>query len=244
MPMLHARDFFDLSSSDHAALFEGTDYVWQAIPKIAEYIRQRHATDRKPNLKNVSVHSTVVLQTEDIIIGKGTRIEPGVMIKGPAIIGENCTILQGAYLRENVILADGAIVGHTSELKNVLMLEGAAAPHFSYLGDSILGARVNLGAGTKLSNLPITSKPDPVTHERPTIILNIDGQRYDTGLSKMGAVLGDDVQIGCNAVLNPGCVIGARTWVYALASLSKGYYPPDSIIKIKQQFEIVEKREL
>jgi NDP-sugar pyrophosphorylase family protein len=238
--MLHAHDFFDLSSSAHAAIFDHTDYVWQAIAKIGAYIHQRH--DLQPNAHTISAHPSVVFKTPHIYIGAGTRIEPGVMIEGPAIIGANCEIRQGAYLRENVILSDGAIVGHTSELKNVLMLENAAAPHFSYLGDSILGARVNLGAGTKLSNLAVSSKPDPATHKRPTIVLHIDGQQYDTGLSKMGAVLGDDVQIGCNAVLNPGCLVGARTWVYALASLPKGYHPADSIIKVKQQFEVIERR--
>lgn len=240
--MLHASDFF--APSQHSAIFDGTDYVWQAIAKISTYIQEQHATRFVPNAHEIELHPTVVLKSpEQIYIGAGTRIAPGVMIEGPAIIGANCDIRQGAYLRDNVILGDGAIVGHTSELKNTLMLEGAAAPHFSYLGDSIMGARTNLGAGTKLSNLPVTSKPDPVTHKRPTIVIEVDGQRYDTGLAKMGAILGDDAQVGCNSVLNPGALVGARTWVYALASLSKGYYPADSIVKVKQQFEIVEKRQ-
>lgn len=240
--MLHARDFFDLSQTDHAAIFDGTQFVWQAIPKIGEYIRMRLSTDLAPNINSVTLHPSTILKSALVHIGEGTRIDPGVLIEGPAIIGKNCEIRQGAYLRENVVLGNGAIVGHTSELKNVLMLEKAAAPHFAYLGDSILGARVNLGAGTKLSNLAVTSTIDPITHKRPTIILTIEGARYDTGLSKMGAILGDDVQIGCNSVLNPGCLVGARTWVYALASLPKGYFPADSIIKVKQQFEIIEKR--
>ena len=113
-------------------------------------------------------------------------------------------------------------------------LPHAAAPHFAYVGDAILGHRVNLGAGTKLSNLGILSAKDPTTGRRPTIKLTIDDQVYDTGLTKLGAILGDDAQTGCNAVLNPGCIVGPRTLVYANASLRKGYHPADSIIKLRQ----------
>jgi bifunctional N-acetylglucosamine-1-phosphate-uridyltransferase/glucosamine-1-phosphate-acetyltransferase GlmU-like protein len=113
-------------------------------------------------------------------------------------------------------------------------LPGAHAPHFNYVGDSILGHRANLGAGTKLSNLGILSEKDAVTGKRPSIHLTIDNQTYDTGLTKMGAILGDDAQTGCNAVLNPGTLIGPRTLVYANLSLRKGYHAADSIIKFRQ----------
>lgn len=132
----------------------------------------------------------------------------------------------------------GAILGHASEAKNSLFLPKSTAPHFSYVGDSILGHRVNLGAGTKLSNLGILSEKDKVTGKRPSIHLTINGTDYDTGLAKLGAILGDDAQTGCNSVLNPGCLIGRETLVYANASLRKGYYPPRSIIKLRQTIEI------
>jgi NDP-sugar pyrophosphorylase family protein len=241
--MLRPTDFFDLKTFEHAALFDDLTYAWEAIPKIAAYIQQTF--DRgtvKHNPGNHPVHPSVVMQGKHIHIGAGTKIDPGVYIEGPVIIGRNCELRQGAYIRSNVILGDGAMVGHATEVKNAVLFPDAHAPHFAYVGDSLLGARVNLGAGTKLSNLAVTSTKDAATNQRPTIILEIDGQRYDTGLTKFGAVLGDDVQIGCNSVTNPGCVIGPRTLVYALASLTKGYYPADSVIKVRQQQQIAERR--
>jgi bifunctional N-acetylglucosamine-1-phosphate-uridyltransferase/glucosamine-1-phosphate-acetyltransferase GlmU-like protein len=141
-------------------------------------------------------------------------------------------------VRENVVLLAGSLLGHASEAKNSLFLPGAHAPHFNYVGDSILGHDVNLGAGTKLSNLAINSRKDPETGRRPTIQLEIAGSQFDLGLSKLGAILGDGAQTGCNAVLNPGCLVGPRTLVYANVSLRKGYYPPDQIIKLRQQIDV------
>lgn len=236
--MLSASDFFNLAESEHAALFENTTYVWEAIKKISDYIQHRFDTDIKPNTSSIKVHSSVVFGDAPIFIGEGTKIHPSVYIEGPAIIGKNCEIRQGAYIRSNVVIGNGAIVGHTTELKNTVMLEKAQAPHFAYLGDSLVGARVNLGAGTKLSNLTVNSKADPVTHKRPTLKIRVNGQEYDTGLDKFGAILGDDVQTGCNTVTNPGVLVGPRTLIYALASLPKGYYAPDKIVKVRAQFEI------
>jgi UDP-N-acetylglucosamine diphosphorylase / glucose-1-phosphate thymidylyltransferase / UDP-N-acetylgalactosamine diphosphorylase / glucosamine-1-phosphate N-acetyltransferase / galactosamine-1-phosphate N-acetyltransferase len=230
--MLSASDFFNLSETEHAALFENTTYVWEAIKKIGAYIQQRLSSDLLPNREEFDFHPSVVFGDAPIFIGEGTKIHPAVYIEGPAIIGRNCEIRQGAYIRQNVVLGNGAVVGHTTELKNTVMLERAQAPHFAYLGDSLIGARVNLGAGTKLSNLTVNSKPNPVTHKRPTL----------KGLDKFGAVLGDDVQTGCNTVTNPGVIVGPRTLIYALASLSKGYYPPDKIVKVRPQFEITDLR--
>jgi bifunctional N-acetylglucosamine-1-phosphate-uridyltransferase/glucosamine-1-phosphate-acetyltransferase GlmU-like protein len=136
----------------------------------------------------------------------------------------------------------GSILGHASEAKHSLFLPGAHAPHFNYVGDSILGQGVNLGAGTKLSNLTLVSAKDPLTGKRPTLELIIDNERYDTGLAKLGAVLGDNTQTGCNAVLNPGCIVGKNTLIYANLSLRKGYYPPESVIKLRQQTTITTRR--
>ena len=240
--MLSASDFFDLDATQHATLFSDTGYVWEAINHIDDYIQSLLASDFPANSDRVSVHPSTLIEG-DVYIGEGTSIAPAVYIKGPAIIGKNCEIKQGAYLRNGVILGDNAVAGHATEIKHSVLLEHAQAPHFAYVGDSIMGRNTNLGAGTKLSNLPVNSAKDPATGKRTTIKLRINGEVYDTGLSKFGAILGDDAQTGCNTVTNPGCVIGARTWAYPLVSLSKGYYPPDSLIKLRQQIEIVEKRD-
>lgn len=239
---LHASDFFDLSAFAHADLFADTTYVWEAISRIEAYIHAQFGGGLQPNGATYPLKHASSVIGDHVFIGEGTEIDPGVYIQGPAIIGRNCALRHGAYIREHVILGDGAIVGNSSELKNTVMLDGAGAPHFAYLGDSIAGNRINLGAGTKLSNLAVTSAKDAQTGQRPTIILDIDGTRHDTGLTKFGAILGDDVQLGCNCVANPGTLVGPRTLVYALTSLAKGYYPADSIVKLRQQVEIVERR--
>ena len=235
--MPHAENFFNLNSTRYADLFEGTTYVWEVINRIAPYIQKRFETDLQPNTAGLDVHPSVVFGDAPIYIGKGTTIHPSVYIEGPAIIGDNCEIRQGAYIRANTILADNAIVGHATETKNAVLLEHASAPHFAYVGDSVLGQRVNLGAGTKLSNVAVNSKADPNASRR-TIVLKINGESHDTGLTKFGAVIGDDVEIGCNSVTNPGVLVGPRTLVYALMSLPKGYYPGDSVIKLRQTREI------
>jgi NDP-sugar pyrophosphorylase family protein len=145
-------------------------------------------------------------------------------------------------VRSYSLIGRGCVVGHATEVKHSILLPGAHAPHFNYVGDSILGRSSNLGAGTKLSNLTVVSVKDPVPGKRPTLKIIIDGETYDTGLAKLGAILGDGVQTGCNSVLNPGVLIGPRTLVYANASLPKGYYPADTIIKLRQTIEYAERR--
>jgi UDP-N-acetylglucosamine diphosphorylase / glucose-1-phosphate thymidylyltransferase / UDP-N-acetylgalactosamine diphosphorylase / glucosamine-1-phosphate N-acetyltransferase / galactosamine-1-phosphate N-acetyltransferase len=175
----------------------------------------------------------------DVYIGKGVVIEPDTFIQGPAIIGDHCQIRQGAYIRGNLILGNGCVVGHATEVKNAIFFNKAQAPHFAYVGDSILGNHVNLGAGTRVANLPLFSAKDPATSKRPSIRLKIDDQEIDTGLSKFGAILGDHSQTGCNVVISPGCIIGRGCRIYALVSLRKGYYPPNSIVKLRQDTEAV-----
>ena len=228
---LRPAALFDLSNPTTAAFFDGCDYVWEALPQIKRHVARLTADGTR-------IDGTVMggawLGDAAIVIEAGAVVEPGAYVVGPAYIGRGAVVRHGAYVRENVILLDGAILGHASEAKHALFLPHAAAPHFAYVGDAILGHRVNLGAGTKLSNLGILSAKDPATGKRPTIHLQIDDRDYDTGLTKFGAILGDDAQTDCNAVLNPGCIIGPRTLVYANASLRKGYHPADSIIKLRQ----------
>lgn len=237
--MLHPTDFFDIRDDETAVFFEGCTYVWSAIAKIADHVT-RLVGDTQTILGEVMPGAHI--SDRPIFIGEGARIEPGAYVHGPAYIGAGAVVRHGAFVRENVIMLPGSILGHASEAKNALFLKNAHAPHFNYVGDSILGQHVNLGAGTKLSNLGIMSDKDPETGKRPFIKLIIDGMEYDTGLTKFGAVIGDDTQTGCNSVLNPGCVVGARSLIYANMSLRKGYHPPDSIHKLRQTVRRMDKK--
>lgn len=237
--MLQPADFFDLSDPALAAFFADSSYVWEAIPRIAQHVDRLVGTQR-----TIRGHVMPGAHLGDgpLVIAEGAVVEPGAYVIGPAYIGPNAVVRHGALVRENVILLEGAVLGHAGEAKNSLFLPHAHAPHFNYIGDSILGQRVNLGAGTKLSNLGVLSEKDPVTGRRPTIQLAVDGVVYDTGLTKFGAILGDEAQTGCNAVLNPGCVVGRRSLIYANTSLRKGYYPPDTLIKLRQTLDLAPRR--
>lgn len=237
--MLEPTDFFDLSNPVVAELFADCKYVWDAIGKIKEHVA-RLVGDQQTILGEVMPGAHI--SDRPIFIGEGARIEPGAYIEGPAWIGSGAVVRHGAFLRENIIMFPKSILGHASEAKNSIFLENAHAPHFAYVGDSILGNDTNLGAGTKLSNLTLISEKDKQSGKRPTIKLNIDGHEYDTGLAKFGAVLGDNTQTGCNSVLNPGCVIGPRSLVYANMSLRKGYYPAESVMKLRQTTKILKRR--
>ena len=239
--MLKPEDFFDLIGFDCADIFDGCDYVWDALKKISVYLLHKTVTvpHTEQRIKGVVMKGAVIEDEETVYIGEGTVIEPGVFIRGPVWIGKNCKIRHGAYLREDVIVGDSCVVGHGCELKNVIMLPTAQCPHLAYVGDSILGRRTNLGAGTILSNLQLNSEKDPDTGKRPPILLTAGGEIYDTDLAKFGAVLGDGAQTGCNTTLNPGCLIGKNTVVYPNVSLPKGYYPEGKVIKHKTPLQIV-----
>ncbi len=237
--MLRPDDLFDLNEYEYRGVFDGCEFVWQSIHRIGafvlEYITELDGDTTIFGEVRPGAH---IDDRNIVVIGDGTVIEPGAYIQGPAIIGNDCQIRHGAYIRGDVIIGDGCIVGHASELKNAIMLDGAQAPHFAYVGDSILGRNVNLGAGTKLSNLPVVSEKDMKTGRRPSIKITLNGKEYDTGCAKLGAILGDYAQTGCNVVTNPGTIIGQRTLIYPNVSLRKGYYPADHIVKLKQQTEL------
>jgi NDP-sugar pyrophosphorylase family protein len=162
------------------------------------------------------------LMDDDIFVGPGSVVEPGALIKGPTIIGSYCEIRQGAYLRGHCLVGDRCVLGHTTEMKHSAMLDDAKAGHFAYIGDSILGNRSNLGAGTKLANLKITGTP---------VGIRIDNKVHDTGLRKLGAIIGDYTETGCNSVTNPGTLLGRRCLVLPALSVKSGYYPDRSIIR-------------
>jgi NDP-sugar pyrophosphorylase family protein len=237
--MLKPSTFFDLSDPFAAALFKDCTYVWDVIGKIGDHVA-RLVGDKQTILGDVMPGAHI--GTGPIYIGEGARIEPGAYVEGPAWIGPGAVVRHGAFVRENIIMLPNAILGHASEAKNSLFLNNAHAPHFAYVGDSVLGNNTNLGAGTKLSNLTLLSEKDKLSGKRPTIKLHIEGSEYDTGLAKFGAILGDETQTGCNSVLNPGCVIGRRCLVYANMSLRKGYYPAESVMKLRQTTKILKRK--
>lgn len=187
--------FFHWQSSPHCALFAGCGSVLQLIPSIGPYL----ASLALGTLEIDVPEGVFLVDRESIFIGKGTRIEPGAYIQGPCWIGENCTIRHGAYIRGNCIAEEGSVIGHATEVKNAYFFPKAHAAHFAYVGDSVLGHSVNLGAGVKLAN---------VRFDKKEIVIPYEGKKYPTGLYKWGAILGDRCQIGCNAVTNPGTLIG------------------------------------
>lgn len=224
--MFKPEDLFDLSQTEHAALFEGCENAWDALGRIAVYI----TANLTPGLHNEC--KGVAWVGENVFIGKGTELEDGVMIKGPAIIGRNCRIRHNAYLRENVIVGDDCLVGNSSELKNAFLFNHCEAPHYNYVGDSILGYKAHLGAGVKISNLKVT---------RSNVVIEHEGQRIETGLRKFGALIGDRTEIGCNAVLNPGSVLGRDSLVYPNVNW-RGVLPSGHIAKNKALVEVEAKR--
>jgi NDP-sugar pyrophosphorylase family protein len=224
--MFKPADLFDLKQTGHAAIFDGCEFAWDALKIIPAYI----AANLRPALHNRC--EGVAFIGEKVFIGEGTVIEDGAMIKGPAIIGRNCEIRHNAYIRDNVIIGDGCVVGNSTEIKNSLLFNKAVAPHFNYIGDSILGCKAHTGAGVVLSN--VKSLPGNVTVE-------MDGKPFDTGLRKFGALLGDGAEIGCNSVLNPGSIIGRGAIIYPCTNW-RGFLPANMIAKNKAEIDVVVKR--
>ena len=241
--MLRPEDFFDLEGFEFRTLFDGCKHVWEPLSQVGrfalEYIMRIEGDE---TVFGTLMDGAYIDDRNAVVVGEGTVIEPGAFIQGPAIIGKNCQIRHGAYIRGDVVIGNDCIIGHASELKNCIMLDTAQCPHFAYVGDSIVGRKVNLGAGTKLSNVPVVSAKDEKTGKRPSIKLRVEGKVYDTHLAKFGAIIGDGSQIGCNVATNPGCLVGPNTLVYPNISLKKGYYPGNQVIKLRQEITFVERR--
>jgi NDP-sugar pyrophosphorylase family protein len=218
-------NFFDLSLFQHAKLFENLTSVWDAIPRIAPFLTETPLGSIEIEIP-AGAH---LIHPELITIGKGSVVEPGAYIKGPCLIGKNCIIRQGAYIRGDVITGDDCVIGHDTEIKNTLLLNHAHAAHFAYLGDSILGNHVNLGAGTICANLRLN---------RAIINVYLDGRSYSSGLRKFGAILGDGVQLGCHTVTNPGTLMGKNSSSHPCVNFG-GVIPAGSIIKSRAGIEII-----
>jgi UDP-N-acetylglucosamine diphosphorylase / glucose-1-phosphate thymidylyltransferase / UDP-N-acetylgalactosamine diphosphorylase / glucosamine-1-phosphate N-acetyltransferase / galactosamine-1-phosphate N-acetyltransferase len=224
--MFEPAQLFDLAQTEHAAIFEGCEFAWDALKKLGAYVE----TNVRPGLLNTCEGRAFI--GERVFIGEGTVVEDGAMIKGPAIIGRNCQIRHNAYIRESVLVGDNCVVGNSCELKNSMLFNGVQVPHFSYVGDSILGYKAHLGAGAVISNVKLV--PGNVTVEK-------DGIPFDTGLRKFGALLGDHAEVGCNSVLNPGAIIGRGSVIYPNTSW-RGILPANMIVKNRATQDVAVRR--
>lgn len=213
--------FFDLTNAEHHALFDKCEYVWEALNQLGNYLQFR----LQPEILGTLVGKPFI--ADDVFIGEGTVIEHGAFISGPAWIGKNCHIRNGAYIRGNVVVGDHCTLGNSCEFKNSILLNHVEVPHFSYVGDSILGNHTHLGSGVTLSNLRFDQSN--VTVKSP------DGP-IDTGRRKLGGILGDHAEVGCHSVLNPGSVLGKHALVYPMTnwrgSLADGHMGMSQAVKL------------
>ena len=221
--MFSPETYLDLNHTEHRKLFENITHVWDALRQLSSYLQFR----LKPAIHGRVIGKPFISNT--VFIGRGTIVEQGAMIKGPAWIGENCEIRNGCYIRENVIVGNGAVLGNSCEFKNSVIFDEAQIPHFSYVGDSIIGHKGHLGAGVILSNVRLDHSE--------VIVAGPEGP-IPTGLRKFGAIIGDRVEIGCNSVLSPGSLIGRGTMLYP-GTQWRGVAPAGSIVKLKQTLEII-----
>jgi NDP-sugar pyrophosphorylase family protein len=223
--------FFDIDGYSHSDLLDPAKPVWAALGRtLSGYLESWSDWGI-----NIDVPVGVHLLGDRIAIAAGCLIEPGAVIVGPAILEEGVQIRTGAYIRQNVLLAAGSLVGAHSEVKGSILLPGAKAPHQAYVGDSILGRDVNLGAGTICSNVKNVGRE---------ISFSAGGETYHTGLRKFGAILGDGCKTGCNTVLNPGVLMGPGSVTYTNASIRSGFFPAGTLIKVRQTQQVTEMRRL
>jgi NDP-sugar pyrophosphorylase family protein len=215
MTVFAPADYLDLKQTDHAAIFHHVTNAWEILPKLADYIIEQVV----PANFGEMIGDPYI--GEHVYIGRDTVIEPGAYIKGPAWIGPNCQIRHGAYIRENVIVGAGSVIGNSCEIKNSFLFNGCQVPHFNYVGDSILGTKAHLAAGVIVSNLKLNAG---------MITLRVGDEVIETGLKKFGALIGDNVDVGCNAVLNPGSILGRNTLIYPGVAW-RGILPANSIAK-------------
>ncbi|OGH12168.1 MAG: hypothetical protein A2857_03270 [Candidatus Levybacteria bacterium RIFCSPHIGHO2_01_FULL_36_15] len=208
---LQPEAYFNLNDCYFSDIFKDINFVWEALSKTKDYITNVfHEGIIKPDYKN-----------NFVFIGKGTIIQEGVQIQGPAVIGKNCFLGHSSFIRENCILGEGVHIGHAVEIKNSIFLNKAVAAHLNYIGDSIIGNNVNISGGAILANFRLDKK---------SVSIKKGGKKIETCLDKFSSIVGDDVIIGVNSVLNPGTLIGKNSLVYPLTSVS-GFYAAYSIIK-------------
>ena len=213
---------YTLEETIAGELFEGLTYPWEALPKIKDFIIA--LGERLPEEKYER-------REGNIWIARSAKVFPSAYIGGPVIIDEEAEIRHCAFIRGSAIVGKGAVVGNSTELKNVILFNKVQVPHYNYVGDSILGYKAHMGAGSTTSN---------VKSDKTLVVVKAGEESFETGLKKFGAMLGDHVEVGCNSVLNPGTVIGKNTNIYP-TSMVRGFIPADSIYK--RQGEIAEKQQ-
>ena len=220
MEQLTVKALYNLEETIAKDIFEGVTYPWEVLPKIGAFIVE---------LGNSLPEDEYEKVWENVWVAKSAKVAPTAFINGPAIIGKDADVRHCAFIRGNAIVGEGAVVGNSTELKNVVLFNKVQVPHYNYVGDSVLGFKAHMGAGSITSNV----KSDKTL----TTIKTSDGV-IETGMKKVGAMLGDEVEVGCGSVLNPGTVIGRKANIYPL-SMVRGCVPANSIYK--KQGEVVEK---
>ena len=213
-------NLLDLNETIAGELFEGKTYPWEVLPKISDFIKKLGATLSEEEYEK---------RGEDIWIAKSATVAPTAYIHGPAIIGKDAEVRHCAFIRGNAIVGEGAVVGNSTELKNVILFNKVQVPHYNYVGDSVLGYKAHMGAGSITSN---------VKSDKKLVVVKSPEGQIETGIKKFGAMLGDEVEVGCGTVLNPGSVVGSHSNIYPLSSV-RGFVPANSIYK--KQGEVVEK---
>ncbi len=222
MKELTVKELYTLEETIAKEIFDGVTYPWEVLPKIGEFILRLGAALPEEEYDKVG---------EDVWIAKSAEVFESAYIHGPAIIGKNAQVRQCAFIRGNAIVGEGAVVGNSTELKNVILFNKVQVPHYNYVGDSILGFNAHMGAGSITSN---------VKSDKKLVVVKTPKGNIETGIKKFGAMLGDEVEVGCGTVLNPGSVVGSNTNIYPLSCV-RGYVPAGSIYK--RQGEVVEKEE-
>lgn len=205
-------NLYNLDETIAKDLFEGATYPWEVLPKISAFILQLSSTLSEEEYEKIG---------EDVWIARSATVAPTAYIHGPAIIGKNAEVRHCAFIRGNAIVGEGAVVGNSTELKNVVLFNKVQVPHYNYVGDSILGYKAHMGAGSITSN---------VKSDKKLVVVKDGRERIETGLKKFGAMLGDEVEVGCGSVLNPGTVVGRHSSIYPLSSVRE-VVPADSIYK-------------
>nr|WP_296265523.1 UDP-N-acetylglucosamine pyrophosphorylase [uncultured Merdimonas sp.] len=222
MKELTIEELYTLEETIAGEIFQGLTYPWEALPKIHDFILELGKTLPEEEYEKVG---------EDVWIAKSANVFPSAYIHGPAIIGKNAEVRHCAFIRGNAIVGEGAVVGNSTELKNVILFNKVQVPHYNYVGDSILGYKAHMGAGSITSN---------VKSDKKLVVVKTPEGGIETGMKKFGAMLGDEVEVGCGTVLNPGSVVGSHSNIYPLSSV-RGFVPGHSIYK--KQGEVVEKQE-
>lgn len=220
MKEITVKELYTLDETIAKDLFEGVIYPWEVLPKISAFILKLGATLPADEYEKIG---------DDVWIARSANVFPSAYIHGPAIIGKNAEVRHCAFIRGNAIVGEGAVVGNSTELKNVVLFNKVQVPHYNYVGDSILGYKAHMGAGSITSN---------VKSDKKLVVVKTPEGNIETGIKKFGAMLGDEVEVGCGSVLNPGTVVGAHSNIYPLSSV-RGVVSAGSIYK--KQGEVVEK---